>query len=108
MIMIMVNIYDIKARLSHFVDEVLRGERVVICKRNQPVAELVAITQRRTEPRPIGGGPHRYDVPDAAFAPLPDHELDEWDRSVVYPEQSRPSRIAERPDSPYGGGKRKR
>jgi antitoxin (DNA-binding transcriptional repressor) of toxin-antitoxin stability system len=66
----MVNINVIKARLSEFVDMVERGETIVICRRNRPVAELRALGVARTEPRPLGGTP--IDVPAAFFEPLPD------------------------------------
>ena len=37
------NIHQVKDHLSSFVDAALRGEEVVICRRNVPVAHLVAI-----------------------------------------------------------------
>ena len=55
MTMIVVNIHEAKAKLSEYLDAVAKGERVLICKRNQPVAELRAVEQKRTEPRQIGG-----------------------------------------------------
>jgi antitoxin (DNA-binding transcriptional repressor) of toxin-antitoxin stability system len=70
MTMKMVNIHVIKARLSEYVDMVERGETIVLCRRNRPVAELRAIAVTRTEPRPLGGTP--IEVPDAFFEPLPD------------------------------------
>jgi len=39
----MANIHEVKDRLSGFVDAALRGEEVVICRRNKPVVHLVAI-----------------------------------------------------------------
>jgi prevent-host-death family protein len=72
----LVNIYDAKARLSEFLDLVEQGERVLICRRNQPVAELRPIAAVRTEPRPLGGTP--LDVPGAFFDPLPDDVLDDF------------------------------
>jgi prevent-host-death family protein len=42
--MIRVNIHEIKARLSHYVELVEAGERVVVCRRNVPVAELSSIS----------------------------------------------------------------
>ena len=55
MTMIMVNIHEAKARLSEYLEAAERGERIVICKRNQPVAELkpIAAPIART-PRPFG------------------------------------------------------
>lgn len=66
-----VNIHEAKAKLSEYVDAVVRGEQVVICRRNRPVAELRAIVVR-TKPRPLGGAEGRLTIPSAFFDPLPD------------------------------------
>lgn len=103
MVMIMVNIYEVKAKLSEYVEAALRGERVMICKRNRPVVELRAIDVKRVDPRPIGGGPYAFDVPPSFFEPLPDQELDVWDEGPIYPEtRAKRSRVAEKPDRRYG------
>ena len=67
MTMIVVNIHEAKAKLSEYLDAVAKGERVLICKRNQPVAELRAVEQKRTEPRQIGGGPASVRHPGLVF-----------------------------------------
>jgi prevent-host-death family protein len=96
MTMIVVNIYEAKAKLSEYLDAVAKGERVLICKRNQPVAELRAVEQKRTEPRPVGGGPHHFEVPDSFFEPMPDDFLDAFESGPVYPEvRPSTSRVAE-------------
>ena len=74
MVMKEANIHDVKARLSEYIEMVERGERVVICRRNQPVAELRAVGKARTAPRPLGGG--NFSVPAAFFDPLPDDVVD--------------------------------
>ena len=56
MTMKMVNIHEVKAKLSEYLDVVAQGETVIICNRNQPVAELRAVAKKRTEPWPIGLG----------------------------------------------------
>jgi antitoxin (DNA-binding transcriptional repressor) of toxin-antitoxin stability system len=43
MTMIHANIAEVKSRLSHFLRLVKGGERVMICDRNKPIAELVPI-----------------------------------------------------------------
>src|SRR5437899_9242427 len=43
-IMIKVNIFEAKAKLSEYLNRLKRGERVIICKRNHPIAELRLIT----------------------------------------------------------------
>jgi len=70
MVMIIVNIFEAKAKLSEYVEAATRGERVLICKRNRPVAELRAVETARAEPRPIGLAKGLV-VPAAFFDPLP-------------------------------------
>lgn len=70
--MIKVNIAEMKAKLSEFLEIAGRGERVLICKHNRPVAELRAVQAVRTDPRPIGGAAGEFDVPASFFDPLPD------------------------------------
>jgi prevent-host-death family protein len=96
MTMILVNIHEAKARLSEYLDAVAKGERVLICKRNQPIAELRAVEQKRTEPRLIGGGPYHFEVPESFFAPMPDEFLDAFESGPVFPAATAaPSRAAE-------------
>ena len=71
-----VNIYQAKARLSEYLDAVAAGERVVICKRNRPVAELMRVGGARVDPRPVGGERGRLAVPATFFDPLPDELVD--------------------------------
>jgi prevent-host-death family protein len=86
MVMTKVNVFEIKARLSEYLDRAAQGERIVVCRHNKPVAELRAIEQARTEPRPIGPlpGRPRFDVPASFFEPLPADELELWDGGVVW------------------------
>jgi prevent-host-death family protein len=98
MTMIVVNIFEAKAKLSEYLEQVARGERVVICKRNRPIAELRAVEQARPEPRPIGAGPFTFDVPESFFAPLPDDFLAAFESGPVYPATvAGASRVAGRP-----------
>lgn len=78
--MIMVNIYEAKAKLSEFVEAAARGERVVICRHNQPVAELRAIEAVATAPRdltPTYAG--ATFTPAAFFEPLTPEEIATWE-----------------------------
>ena len=52
--MLMINIHEAKAKLSEYLAAVEAGETVTICRRNVPVAEIVPVSQVRSEPRPIG------------------------------------------------------
>lgn len=98
--MFKVNIHEAKAKLSEFIEAVERGDRVVICRRNRPVAELRAIVATRTATRPLGASVPAFDVPPSFFAPLPDDLLDDFDGAA---ESAPDIAVAERPASPYGG-----
>jgi len=78
MAMIMVNVHEAKARLSEYLDAAERGERVVICRRNRPIAELHRSTPTHPGPRPIGLDQGRFEIPDTFFDPLPDETLEAW------------------------------
>jgi antitoxin (DNA-binding transcriptional repressor) of toxin-antitoxin stability system len=95
--MIVTNIHEAKAKLSEFLEAVAAGERVVICKRNRPVAELRAVGHVRTEPRLLGGAKGRVSITAAFFEPLPEEDLAAFEGTGP---RVRPSRVAEKP-TPY-------
>ena len=76
--MVRANIAEFKAKLSYFLKLVKGGEKVVICDRNVPVAELTALPEEPTGKRPIGLFKGEFTVPDQFFEPMTDEELDEW------------------------------
>ncbi len=73
--MIQVNIQQAKTHLSRYVDRVVAGETVVLCRRNQPVAEIRPLRQPTAEPRPFGLAKGTFSVPPSFFEPLPDDEI---------------------------------
>jgi prevent-host-death family protein len=103
MVMLKVNIFEAKARLSEYLDRAAQGERIVVCRHNTPVAELRPVTAVRTEPRPVGPLPGRpvFEVPSSFFEPLPDDELESWEGAMPsYPlpgraSAAKPPRVAE-------------
>jgi prevent-host-death family protein len=100
MTMIMVNIFEAKAKLSDLLDRAVSGERILICKRNQPVAELRPIAAPRQEARPIGQAKGLLTIPATFFAPLDEADVEAFDATDVYPPvRSTASRAAERPAS---------
>ncbi len=74
--MIRINIHEAKTHLSRYVHRLLKGEAILLCRRNVPVAEIRALPPRRTEPRPIGLASGKLVVPPSFFEPLPDELLD--------------------------------
>ena len=73
--MILVNIHEAKTHLSRYVERVEAGEVVVLCRRNQPVAEIRAHRRMPAEPRPFGLAEGTFSVPRSFFEPLPDDEI---------------------------------
>ena len=101
-----VNINEAKAKLSEYLDAVAQGERVVICKRNHPVAELLAVEQTRTQPRPMGLAKGTVSMPPSFFEPMPDAFLDAFESGPIFPALPGPARVAE-PRETYGSRPRR-
>jgi prevent-host-death family protein len=104
MVMIMVNIADAKARLSEYLEAVSKGETVVICRHNRPVAELRPIEARRTGPRDLTPMFPGWTIDPAFFEPLDAEELAAWDGGGDIPDGTR---VAER-QPPYSRRKTRR
>lgn len=75
MVMKVVNVAEAKARLSDLLDDVERGETVVIARRNEPIAELRALPKRRKARRPWGLAKGEFTVPDNFTDPMPEDFL---------------------------------
>lgn len=73
-----VNVAEAKQRLSELLDRASRGERIAICRRNQPIAELGPVERRPSRLRPFGLAKGRLRVPSKFDAPLSPVELDAW------------------------------
>ncbi|OIP65254.1 MAG: prevent-host-death protein [Nitrospirae bacterium CG_4_9_14_3_um_filter_53_35] len=70
-----INIHEAKTHLSHYLEEVEHGEIVVVCRRNQPVAEIRPLAPHRHRPRPIGLSKGKFTVPASFFDELPEDML---------------------------------
>ena len=72
-----VNVHKAKTELSRLLVRVEAGEDVVIARRGQPVARLVACAARvKRQPDVLKG---KIVVPDTFFDPLPEEELAAWE-----------------------------
>ena len=74
--MTVVNIHEAKTHLSKLLDRMLIGEEIIIAKAGKPIARLVPVDER--SPRVPGIAQGR--VTEAFFAPLPNTELEVWER----------------------------
>ena len=78
MIVNRVNIHDAKTNLSRYLAELAPGETLVLCNRNQPVAELRLLRKKEARKPRIGAAKVEFGefaVPDSFFEPLPDEIL---------------------------------
>lgn len=72
--MIQINIAEAKAHFSRYIDCVEKGETVVVCRRNRPIAEIRPLPQLPRQQRPVGID-RGMTVPASFFEPLPDEVL---------------------------------
>lgn len=77
--MIRLNIHEAKTHLSKHLRRVKKGETIILCERNVPIAEIRPIKQENRSPRPIGLDKGRLVVPENFNDPLPDWLLDAFE-----------------------------
>lgn len=74
--MIQVNVQEAKTHLSRYLDAVEKGEVVVVCRHNKPIAELRAISTESKEQKVRRFGLwDGFGVSESFFEPLPDDIL---------------------------------
>ena len=76
--MLKVNIADAKTHLSGYLDLVAKGETVVVCRRNVPIAEIRPVPRARVDERPVGID-RGMTIPSSFFEPLPHDVLDAFE-----------------------------
>jgi antitoxin (DNA-binding transcriptional repressor) of toxin-antitoxin stability system len=69
-----VNLQDAKTHLSRYMDEIAKGEIIVMCRHNKPIAEIRSI-EPVDEGIPEFGVYDGFGVSDSFFEPLPDDLL---------------------------------
>lgn len=74
--MIRINVHEAKTHLSRYLTRLAKGETIIICNRNVPVAELRPLRPARTKKRPIGLARGTFAVSPRFFEPLPEEDLD--------------------------------
>jgi antitoxin (DNA-binding transcriptional repressor) of toxin-antitoxin stability system len=74
------NIHDAKTHLSAYLEQLEKGDEdvVVICRRNEPIAELRAIRRSRSKRNLFRPDP-RLKIAKSFFEPLPDDLLDAFE-----------------------------
>lgn len=84
--MITINIHEAKANLSKYIALSQKGERVMICNRNVPIAELTAVKEAKPKKRKLGLAKGLGHVLDSFFDPLSDEELAWWNGEKTHPD----------------------
>lgn len=106
--MTLVNIFEAKAQLSDLLERASSGERILICKRNQPIVELRPVAAARKSPRPFGGARGVVGIRPAFFEPLPSDEIEAFETPLAFPATTAGvSRVAES-DAPVNARVRRR
>ncbi len=74
---IKLNIHEAKTHLSRHLNEMSENDRIILCRRNLPVAEVRLLPVRRQ--RQLGLAKGEFTVPGSFFEPLPDDLLDAFE-----------------------------
>ena len=77
--MIKLNVHEAKTHLSRYLERLARGETILLCKRNIPIAEIRPLPRQRNTKRPMGLAKGKFKVPRAFFEPLPAELIDAFD-----------------------------
>jgi antitoxin (DNA-binding transcriptional repressor) of toxin-antitoxin stability system len=77
---IRVNMHQAKTHLSRYLSEMTEGDRVIICNRNRPVAEL-RLLPRDEHParRRLGVAKGEFEIPASFFEPLAEDVLEAFE-----------------------------
>lgn len=73
--MIKLNIHEAKTHLSKYLAKLKAGDRILLCNRNRPVAEITPLPEFPVRPRPIGLAKGQFSVPRSFFEPIPEELL---------------------------------
>ena len=83
-----VNIQEAKTHLSRYIDRVVQGDVIIVCRHNQPVAELRAVQTSPARPARVAGLLEgQVDWEPDTFAAMTDEELADFDRAPIFPQQ---------------------
>jgi antitoxin (DNA-binding transcriptional repressor) of toxin-antitoxin stability system len=75
--MIRLNIHEAKTHLSKYLVRMeKKGEPIVLCRRNVPIAEIRPLPKNRAKRRPLGLGTGTVKIPPSFFEPLPKNILE--------------------------------
>jgi prevent-host-death family protein len=71
-----VNVHEAKTHLSRLLERAHAGEEIIVAKAGKPWARLVPLA----EPKTRVPGRYREKIPAEFFDPLPEEEIQAWER----------------------------
>jgi prevent-host-death family protein len=74
--MVRLNVHEAKTHLSRYLERVERGETIVLCRHNRPVAEIRPLPSTAPKPRVFGLDQGKLVVPPEFFEPLDNETLE--------------------------------
>jgi antitoxin (DNA-binding transcriptional repressor) of toxin-antitoxin stability system len=87
-----INVHEAKVGLSAYLKRAQGGERIIICNRNVPVAELKPVRpdevgeEATLKPkRVLGFAAGQFVIPESFYEPMTEEELAEWEGPVFAP-----------------------
>ncbi len=69
------NLHEVKTHLSRYLPLLKKGETILLCKQNVPIAEIRPLGPLYKTKRPIGLAKGEFTVSPEFFEPLPDDVL---------------------------------
>jgi len=69
--MIRINIHEAKTHLSRYLSRLAKGENILLCKRNVPIAEIRPLPPQKESKRPIGLAKGQFKIPAEFYESLP-------------------------------------
>ncbi|MGI8746131.1 MAG: type II toxin-antitoxin system Phd/YefM family antitoxin [Bryobacteraceae bacterium] len=76
------NIHEAKTHLSRYLEKVAAGETILLCRRNEVIAEIRPVRKVRMKPRPVGLAKGQFAIPPEFFEPLPDEILSHFTKNA--------------------------
>lgn len=74
------NIHEAKTHLSKYLSKIEEtGETIILCRRNEPIAEIRALHKPLKKKRPLGLAKGQFEIPDSFFDPLPEDILEAFE-----------------------------
>jgi antitoxin (DNA-binding transcriptional repressor) of toxin-antitoxin stability system len=77
--MIKLNVHEAKTHLSAYLTRMEAGERIILCRRNVPIAEIRPLSVSPAKPRQLGVGAGTARLSPGFFDPLPEELLKQFE-----------------------------